>query len=86
MSLNELRKEIEFIRGKSPYSYWVIGITDDPEQRRKQHNSEGKNTKYWHHWKAESELVAVELEKEFRKKGMKGAEEGSLKSTIIYMF
>ncbi len=36
------------------YSAWTIGLTHDPANRKQQHESEGKSTKYWEQWIADS--------------------------------
>ena len=29
------------------YSMWTIGLTHDPDERKEQHENDGKSTKYW---------------------------------------
>lgn len=68
------------------YSIWTIGITADPKQRRDQHESDGKNTAHWMHWKADSETIARNVEKYFLSKGMKGDVGGGIYPTYVYIF
>jgi hypothetical protein len=88
LELNEyqLKIEIEMKRGQSPYSYWIIGVTDDPTRRRGEHDAEEKNTKYWHSWKADSEIIARSVEEWFLGKGMKGGMGEGAKPTFVYIF
>jgi hypothetical protein len=83
---NELKIEIEKQRGQSPYSYWTISITDDTERRKDEHEADGKNVKYWHSWKADSEVIARNVEQRFLDKGMKGGTGGGLHSMYVYIF
>lgn len=54
------------------YTLWTIGISNDPEQRKAEHN----NPRFWEHWKADSETIARNVEKHFIDKGMKGRKGG----------
>jgi len=64
------------------YSAWTIGITDDPERRKAEHD----HPKYWQHWKADSEAIARSVEKYFLDKGMKGAPGGGENPNYVYIF
>ncbi len=64
------------------YSPWTIGITDDPERRRKEHG----NPSAWKAWKADSESIARSVEDHFQKKGMKGSTGGGDKPNYVYIF
>jgi len=55
------------------YSYWLIGITGDPDRRKTEHN----NPRSWKHWRADSETVARAVEKHFLDAGMNGAAGGN---------
>ena len=68
------------------YSIWTIGITNDPERRKNEHEANGHNTKFWKYWKAESETDAREIEKHFQGKGMKGGGGGGENPTYVYIF
>ena len=68
------------------YSIWTIGITDDVERRKGEHESDGENTKYWQHWKADSETIARNVEAYFLEKGMKGGTGGGDHPTFVYIF
>jgi hypothetical protein len=71
---------------KVDYSIWTIGITDDLERRKTEHDNEGKNTRYWNGWKADSETIARNVEKHFLDKGMKGGTGGGDHPTFVYIF
>lgn len=64
------------------YSVWTIGVTDDPDRRRREHG----NPKFWHHWDADSEQVARNIEAYFLDKGMKGAPGGGGRADYVYIF
>ena len=66
----------------SNYSVWTIGITDDPERRKKEHN----NPVPWYHWRADTEAIARRVEKYFLDKGMKGAGGGGESPNYVYIF
>ena len=38
---------IEAKRSDTSYSIWTIGITDDAERRRKEHERDGHDVRYW---------------------------------------
>lgn len=67
---------------KKKYSIWTIGITNDPERRKGEHN----NPKYWMDWKADSEQDARDIEEHFKKKEMKGGLGGGGNPTHVYIF
>ena len=86
MDEKELKIEVEKQRGQSPYYYWFIGITDEPEHKKSKYETEGKNVKYWHNWMADTELIARSVEQWFHDKGMKGGTGGGKHSTYVYIF
>ena len=45
---------------KKDCTIWTIGITDDPDRRKSEHENDGKSVKYWKHWKADSETKRLE--------------------------
>jgi hypothetical protein len=49
------------------YSSWTIGVTQQPVVRKAQVG----NPLSWLHWKANSERVALNVERHFLQKGMK---------------
>ena len=69
----EIVKAIRLKTNCADCNMWTIGITDDPKRRQTEHEGEGKNTKYWMDWKADTETIARSVEKQFLDKGMKGA-------------
>ncbi len=64
------------------YSVWTIGVTDDLDRRKKDHG----NPYVWHHWDADSEQVARNVEAYFLEKGMKGAKGGGGGANYVYIF
>jgi hypothetical protein len=72
------------------YSFWTIGLTHDPATREQQHQNDGKSTKYWKQWTAESLSDAQDIESYFiSQKGMKGGTGGDLnarKTVYVYIF
>jgi len=72
------------------YSAWYIGLTHDPDDRKQQHENEGRSTKYWNQWRADSLSDAEQIETYFiNEKDMKGGTGGDLdarKTVYIYIF
>lgn len=64
------------------FSAWIIGVTDDPERRRREHG----NPSVWYHWDADSEQVARNVEDYFLDEGMKGAPGGGGRADYVYIF
>lgn len=77
----QIISEIEKIAGWA-YSSWTIGITEDPERRKQEHN----NPVRWHHWDAVLESSARNIEKYFLAKGMKGDTGGGTYPHYVYIF
>jgi len=71
---------------RSTYSDWRIGITDDPLGKNKQHQDEGRDTRLWKQWEADSETDAKSVEAYFIGKGMKGGDEGDTNGNFVYVF
>ena len=67
---------------KKDYSIWTIGITNNPERRKGEHD----NPKHWMDWKADSEEDARDIEEHFKEKGMKGGLGGGNNPTYVYIF
>jgi hypothetical protein len=70
------------------YRIWTIGITDNLQRRKKEHDDAGENTKYWVAWEADSEDVARNVEAYFldKAKGMKGGVGGGTTGKFVYIF
>lgn len=72
------------------YSSWTIGLTHDASARKQQHKDDGKETKYWKQWTADSLSDAEDIESHFiNDKGMKGGTGGNLsasKTVYVYIF
>lgn len=90
----EINKEVGSvnIKGKpnltldQKYSSWYIGVTDNPDERKSSHKSNGMNVTYWRSWPASSETIARSVEKYFIKKGMDGDAGGGMNPTYVYIF
>ncbi len=68
------------------YSIWTIGITDDPDRRKSEHESDGENTKHWKQWRADTAAIARDVEKHLIDKGMKGGPGGRGSPNYVYIF
>ncbi len=72
------------------YSAWTIGLTHDPDERKQQHEDDGKSIKYWDQWVAASLSDAEDIESYFiNDKGMQGGTGGNLssyKTVYVYIF
>ena len=64
------------------YVAWTIGITDDLDRRKREHN----NPFYWYQSDAITESSARKIEKYFLDKGMKGAPGGGISPSYVYVF
>ena len=75
---------IQTIEGtvKREYSKWYIGITDYPEDRRKDHG----NPPSWQHFNARGEGKARRIEQHFLDKGMQGGAGGKGDADYVYIF
>jgi len=82
MKERDIKIAIERVRGSLSYSSWTIGITDNPEQRKRQHG----NPVAWHQWRADTEGIARRVEKYFLDKGMKGGPSGGESPNYVYIF
>lgn len=79
--IQEIENKVNSTKTKD-YTIWTIGITDDTERRRKEHD----NPKYWQDWKADTEGIARNVEKHFLDKGMKGDTGGGDTPNYVYIF
>ncbi len=67
---------------KGSYTFWTIGVTNNPELRRTQHG----NPSVWVVWSADSEIDARIVEAHFIGKGMTGATGPPGKADYVYLF
>lgn len=86
MNYLEIIKAINDKISSSGYSYWTIGVTDDPETRKSQHESDGENVTHWSQWETDSEKVGRDVEKSFLDLGMKGGTGGGSGAGYVYVF
>jgi hypothetical protein len=63
------------------YPSWTVGITNDPERRRRD-----LNRLVWYQWKTDSEEIAREVKKHFIDKGMDDDLDGSDSPNYVYVF
>lgn len=66
----------------SYYSVWTIGVTDNPDRRKREHG----NPNVWYNWDADTEQVARNVEAYFLDKGIKGAGGGGGRADYVYIF
>jgi hypothetical protein len=91
MRKSEIVAAIERNLGTSGYAILRIGITNDPEERRRYwRETERQNTTYWSQWQSDSLLDAQEIESHFiNDKGMKGGTGGDMspyRVAYVYVF
>ncbi len=91
MKKSEIIAAIESKVGKTDYTIWRIGITQNVEERKIQHrDTEKQNVTCWSQWQADSLSDAQEIETHFiNNKKMKGGTGGDLspyKTTFVYVF
>lgn len=79
-SESAIKTAIEKIVGR--YPAWTIGVTDSPTRRRAEHG----NPTTWHHWDADTEQAARNVEAYFIAKGMQGATGGGGAADYVYIF
>lgn len=72
------------------YSYWRIGLTHGPTERKNYwKDTEKQNVDHWNQWTADSLKDAQDIESHFIEKGMKGGTGGDLsshKTIYVYIF
>lgn len=86
MKAQEIADAIAKLVDHSGHSYekWTVGVTDNPSQRRNDHKQ--SNSKWWHHWNADTEGDARAVERHFLGKGMQGGTGGSGRADYVYVF
>ena len=83
---------IEARRGTIGYSAWRIGLTHDPEERKKYWSeTEKENVALWSQWQTDSLSEAQAIESYFvndkkMKGGTGGADLSSYKTVYVYVF
>lgn len=85
MTEQEIMSAIEDHIGRR-CSSWTIGVTDQPNERKQEHERDRKNVSCWHQWDASTELVARRIERYFVDKGCKGAGGGLGNANYVYIF
>ena len=71
---------------KVDYAIWTVGVTDNPDTRKNQHDSDGKEIKHWMNWSTNSEKDGRDIEEYFLDKGMKGDTGGGGSARYVYIF
>jgi len=79
-SESEIISEIEGI--VLHYPSWTIGITDEPDRRKREHGNPAR----WYQWYAVTESSARRIERHFLNKGMNGAPGGGISPSYVYIF
>jgi hypothetical protein len=67
------------------YSSWTLGITNNPQRQKKEHN----NPQNWSVYQANTYEIAIRVESHFIEKGMKSfgrAGRGEEKPRYVYIF
>ena len=68
---------------------YQIGITDNTRERKEYWTGQGKITRFWSEWEAESSTDAKDIEAHFiHEKGMRGGTGGTItsKTKWVYVF
>ena len=88
MNAQEIADEIDKLvkRRGGPYKKWTVGVTDNPAQRRRNHEQDDEGVSWWHTWNASSEQAARNVEKHFLNKGMRGDTGGRGNADYVYVF
>lgn len=92
--IHEIDKKVSSvgIKGKTNptlaerYPYWYIGVTDNPDERKSGHKSNGKDVTHWRSWPASSEAIARSVERYFKDSGMDGGTGGGKNPTYVYIY
>lgn len=85
MNYQSIITEIEGL-AYGQYPQWTIGVTDNPSQRRADHDRDGKHTRRWRQWDANSEDEARLVERHFIGLGMQGGTGGPGRADYVYIF
>ena len=85
MNAQSIITEIEGL-AYGQYAQWTIGVTDNPDQRKLDHENNFKNTDRWRVWDADSEHEARHVERHFINLGMQGGTGGSGQANFVYVF
>ena len=85
MDTQRIISKIESIT-RGQYEGWTIGVTDNPDRRRAEHEAEDERTSRWRDWDAETEDDARDIEQYFIDKGMQGGTGGRGRADIVYVF
>ena len=76
-------------RTNSRYNSWHIGLTNDPDKRRGECETEGERTDFWVDWRADSAEDAKEIESRYSNRGMKLVSAGQLaprRDVFVFIF
>ena len=81
-----IEKAIDNLVVNFRYTEWTIGVTDDPERRKGEHERDGEDTTRWRHWDADTKIHAQAVEAVFVGRGMKGEVGGGGGADFVYVF
>lgn len=82
MKKSDIIDAIEQKVGNTAYKSWTVGVTDNPDRRKSEHD----NPKHWKHWNPDGEKDARKIEEHFLAKGMKGGGGGPGDADYVYIF
>jgi len=94
-SKSEIIREIENVMVDGSEGDWYIGITDNTERRKGEHEKDGNDIGHWKDWNPESEEDARDIEKFFLNKGcsncsksnsLKGGTGGGGNANYVYIY
>lgn len=85
MDSQSIISEIEWRVGDGPHGEWTMGVTDDPD-RRKKDRKKGKGVHRRREWDADSKEEALSAERHFIGKGMRGGAGGREEADCVCIF
>ena len=85
MTLEAIVDAIESKRLSLAYSEWTIGVSDDANRRRSEHEEE-RLVRRWAEWKTDSEVEGRAIKQYFVDLGMRGDEDGGDRAQYVYVF
>jgi hypothetical protein len=86
MTKHYIINAIEKMIGATSYTLWTIGVTDDPDAKKKHFESVNTATRFWQHWQADTLSDAKDILEHFTAQGMTNAplDEGNALWVYVY--